>query len=147
MKKIKIGYDGFLEKNVSKLAYKPNELPKTQFFNKSDVIVGNPSSNIAVCFVYTWENDSPPPEIMDLFVKASNYAYLTGYWRTTNGGRYAFSNILANPNVNKILVVVFEKDDNGHMLVDSLTNLWKYGINDEGIIVKSKAPNPKFEQL
>ena len=147
MKQIKIGYDGFLEKNVVKLAYNPNEQPKLQLFNKSDVIVGNPGSNIAVCFVYTWEKDSPPEDVMELFVKSSNYAALTGYWRTTNGGRYAFANILANPNINKILVVVFGADDNGHLLVDSLVNLWKYGINDEGIIVNSKAPNPKFEQV
>ncbi|MBN2112102.1 hypothetical protein JW707_03300 [Candidatus Woesearchaeota archaeon] len=147
MKQIKIGYDGFLDKNVVKLAYNANEQPRMQFFNRSDVIVGNPSSNIAVCFVYTWEKDSPPEDVMELFVKSSNYAALTGYWRTTNGGRYAFSNILANPNINKILVVVFGADDNGHLLVDSLVNLWKYGVNEEGIIVNSKSPNPKFEQV
>ena len=147
MKVEKIGYDGFLEKKVVKIVYEPNEQPKTQFFNKSDVIVGNPSSNIAVCFVYTWDKDSPPQEVMEAFGKSSNYAALTGYWRTTNGGRYAFSNILANPNINKILVVVFNKDDNGHLLVDSLTNLWKYGTDENGIIINSKAPNPKFEQV
>jgi len=147
MKLEKIGYDGFLEKKVVKIAYQPNEIPSLQLFNKSDVIVGNPSSNIAVCFVYTWDKDSPPQEVIEIFTKSSNYAALTGYWRTTNGGRYAFSNILANPNINKILVVVFDYDDNGHLLVDALINLWKYGINEKGIIVNSKAPNPKFEQI
>jgi thymidylate synthase (methanogen type) len=147
MKLTKIGYDGFLEKKVIKIAYEPNEIPSQQLFNKSDVIVGNPSSNIAICFVYTWDKDSPPPEVMETFAKSSNYAALTGYWRTTNGGRYAFANILANPNINKILVAVFENEDNGHLLVDSLVNLWKYGIDEKGIIVNSKAPNPKFEQV
>jgi len=107
MKLTKIGYDGFLEKKVIKIAYEQNEIPRQQLFNKSDVIVGNPSSNIAICFVYTWDKDSPPPGVMDIFSKSSNYAALTGYWRTTNGGRYAFANILANPNINKILVALF----------------------------------------
>jgi len=143
----KIGYDIFLQKEIIKINYEPSELPRTQLFNKSDVIVGNPSSNIAVCFVYTWESDSPPQEVMEAFIKSSNYAALTGYWRTTNGGRYAFSNILANPNINKILVVVYGRDDNGHLLVDALVNLWKNGVDDKGIIINSKAPNPKFEQI
>lgn len=147
MEKVKIGYDGFLGKSVFKLKYSSEEIPKLQLFNKSDVIAGNPGSNIALCFVYTWKDDTPPKEIMEKFVKNSNYTALSGFWRTTNGGRYAFANILANPNINKMLVVVFGAEDNGHLLVDSLVNLWKYGVDKEGIIINSKAPNPKFEQV
>ena len=91
---IKIGYDKLLGRDVTKIKYDSDELPKVQLFNSSDVIVGNPSSNIAIAFVYTWKTDSAPKEIKELFVKLSNYAALAGFWRTTNGAKYVFSNLL-----------------------------------------------------
>jgi thymidylate synthase len=72
---------------------------------------------------------------------------LTGFWRTTNGGKYVFANILANPNINKLLVLAFNNNDNGHLLVNALENLWMHGVNERGIIHNCKAPNPKFEQV
>ncbi|MFW6449978.1 MAG: thymidylate synthase [Nanoarchaeota archaeon] len=147
MKKIKIGYDNYQGKDIFKLQYSPNEMPKRQLFSSEDVIVGNPSSNIAIGFIYTWDSDRPPEKIREFFQKVSNYAYITGLWKTTNGGRYVFSNILANPNVNKLLLFVFGAKDNGHLLVDALTNFWQKGVNKEGIIIDSTAPNPKFEQV
>lgn len=106
---------------------------------------GNPNSNIAIAFVYTWKTYKAPKEIHDLFTKVSNYAYVTGYWRTTNGGKYALLNILSNPNVNKLLVFVMDAKDNGHLLVDSLVKLWTKGVNENGIIIDCLSPNPKFE--
>ncbi len=147
VKSIVIGYDHFLNKPVKKIVFEPNELPKLQLFNPDEVISGNPSSNIAICFVYTWKDDNPPKEIMLFAQKVSNYAALTGYWRTTNGGRYAFSNILANPNINKLVVLVFGGWDNGHLLAESLAKFWENGIDQKGIIIGSKSPNPKFEQV
>jgi len=64
-----------------------------------------------------------------------------------NGGKYAFANILSNPNINKLVVLVFEHDDNGHLLVDSLRQLWKEGVDKDGIIKNCNAPNPKFEGI
>jgi tetrahydromethanopterin S-methyltransferase subunit A len=143
----KIGYDPYLRKDVRKMRYEADELPKVQLFNSSDVIYGNPSSNVAVAFVYTWSTDTAPDDIRQCFVSISNYAALTGFWRTTNGTKYVFANILANPNINKLLVLVFGQRDNGHLLVDSLVNFWQSGTTDEGIVINSKAPNPKFEQV
>lgn len=142
-----IDYDNHLRKDVKKIKFSNKDSPKLQLFNSDDVIMGNDSSPIAICFAYTWKEDYPPKEIKNFAQKISNYAAITGFWRTTNGGRYAFSNILANPNINKIIVVVFGAKDNGHLLADSLTNLWKNGFNEKGIIIGSKAPNPKFEQV
>jgi len=147
MHTVKIGYDKILGKDIVKLKYNNNELPKVQLFNSSDVIVGNPSSNIAIAFVYTWKTDSAPKEIKELLVKLSNYSALTGFWRTTNGAKYVFSNLLANPNINKLVVLCFGAEDNGHLVIDSLTNFWQNGVNEEGIIKNSKSPNPRFEQV
>lgn len=147
MKIITIGKDVFLNKDIIKLQYDSAELPKVQLFNQSDVIAGNPMSNVAVCIVYTWKADKPPAEILAFMNRVSAYSALAGFWRTTNGGRYAFANILANPNINKLVVLVFGADDNGHLLVDSLVSLWKNGVGKDGIIKGSRAPNPKFEQV
>ncbi|MFH1399081.1 MAG: thymidylate synthase [Candidatus Woesearchaeota archaeon] len=144
-KVIKIGEDPYLKKDINKIIFK--EPPQTQLFTASDVIMGNPSSNIAVAFVYTWKDDEPPQNIKEFMQNLSNYAYLTGLWKTTNGARYVFSNLLANPNVNKLFLLVFGQKDNGHLLVDALENFWKNGTNTAGIIIGSKAQNPKFEQL
>jgi thymidylate synthase/tetrahydromethanopterin S-methyltransferase subunit A len=145
MKTIKIGYDKHLEKDVKKLVF--DKIPDKKIFSSEDVIFGNPNSNIAIAFVYNWKSDKAPKEVHELFVKLSNYAAVTGYWRTTNGGKYVFSNILSNPNINKLVVFVFDKEDNGHLLVDALRNLWVSGVNEDGIIINSKSPNPKFEGI
>lgn len=147
MKLVVIGHDNFLKKDVKKINFESKDLPKIQLFNTTDVIAGNPNSNIAIAFVYNWKTDVAPEDIRNLFQKLSNYAALTGYWRTTNGARYAFANILANPNINKLLLLVFGSEDNGHLLVDALRNFWKNGINENNVIIGSKAPNPKFEQV
>ncbi len=147
MKTINIGKDPHLKKDIKKIQFESKDFPKVQLFNSSDVIAGNPSSNIAVCFIYTWNSDFPPEDIQRLAQKLANYSALTGFWRTTNGGKYALTNILANPNINKLLVLVFNQEDNGHLLVDAIKNLWKNGINEEGIIINSDSPNPKFEQV
>lgn len=147
MKTIVIDKDPYLNKDIIKISYESEDFPKVQLFNSEDVIAGNPSSNIAIAFVYTWKTDYPPKEIKKFMQKISNYAALTGLWRTTNGARYVFANILANPNINKLIVLVFGQEDNGHLLAESLMNLWKNGYNEDGIIIGSKAPNPKFEQV
>lgn len=147
MKKQKIGYDPHLQKDVFKLSYSNEDLPKRQMFNSEDVIVGNPSSNIAIGFIYTWKSDRPPEKVREFFQRISNYTYLTGFWKTTNGARYVFSNLLSNPNVNKLLLFVFDQKDNGHLLVEALTKFWENGTDDEGTIMGSNAPNPKFEQV
>jgi len=147
MEIITIDKDDLQKKKVKKLIFGRDELPKTQLFNSEDVISGNPGSNIAIGFIYTWKEDSPPPEILSLFQRLSNYAALTGLWRTTNGGRYVFSNILANPNINKLVLLVFGAIDNGHLLVHTAENLWKYGCDSDGIVKNCKAANPKFEQV
>jgi len=147
MKIINIGYDKLMDKKIYKLKFDAKEIPKMQLFNSEDVIVGNPNSNIAIGFIYTWKEDKAPDEIRNFFNRVSNYAYITGFWKTTNGARYVFSNILANPNVNKLLLFVFDCKDNGHLLVDALINFWKNGVDDNGIIIGSKAPNPRFEQV
>ncbi len=147
MRKVKIGYDKYQKKDIFKLEYESNKTPKKQVFSSEDIIVGNPSSNIAIAFIYTWREDRPPHSIKEFFQRISNYAYITGYWRTTNGGRYVFSNILANPNINKIVTFVYGKEDNGHMLVDALVNFWKNGTDENGKIIGSKAQNPNFEQV
>ncbi|MEM4267519.1 MAG: thymidylate synthase [Candidatus Woesearchaeota archaeon] len=145
MKTIKIGYDPFLIRDIKKIVYEQNEIPKVQLFNSKDVVSGNPTSNVAVAFVYTWKSDLPPEEIRQFFLKISNYCALTGFWRTTNGAKYVFANLLSNPNINKIILLVFDKKDNGHMLVDALEKFWKNGTNSNGIILNTKAANPKFE--
>ncbi len=147
MKKIKIGRDGFLKKDIIKLRFDASELPGLQLFNSSDVIAGNPSSNIAIGIIYNWKTDDAPEQVRQFFQRISNYAALTGFWRTTNGARYVFSNVLANPNINKLVIVVFNSKDNGHLVADALRCFWKNGIDKNGIIIGSKAPNPKFEQL
>lgn len=145
MKSIKIGYDKHLNKDIKKIVF--DKVPDKKIFSSEDVIFGNPNSNIAIAFVYDWKSDKPPKEIHDLFVKLSSYAAVTGYWRTTNGGKYAFANILSNPNINKLVVLVFEHDDNGHLLVNALRQLWKDGVGKDGIIKNCNAPNPKFEGI
>lgn len=147
MKTIIIGNDPFLSKQIKKIQFESDDFPKVQLFNSNDVICGNPSSNMAIAFVYTWKEDMPPKQVMDFFSRISVYAALTGFWRTTNGGKYVCANILANPNINKLLVIAFSNKDNGHLLVHSLESLWKYGVNERGIIQNCKAPNPKFEQV
>ncbi len=147
MKTIKIGTDKILKKDVKKLVFSPDEIPSTQLFNSDDVIIGNHSSPLAICFVYTWPSDHPPENIKRFAQKISNYAAITGFWRTTNGGKYAFSNILSNPNINKLLILVFNAKDNAHLLAETLSNLWQNGVNEKGIIIGSRAPNPKFEQV
>lgn len=145
MEVITISHDPFLKKEIKKVIF--SEKPKLQLFNDSDVIIGHPSSNLVIASVYTWKEDCAPENIRTFIQQISNYSYLTGYWRTTNGARYAFSNILANPNINKLFVLIFGAEDNGHLLVDALRNFWKNGIGESGIIIGSKAQNPKFEQL
>jgi len=147
MKKIRINHDDHLNKDVYKLWYEPDETPAMQLFNSDDVIKGNPSSSIAIGFIYTWKDDKPPEKIRKFFQRVSNYAFITGLWKTTNGTRYVFANILSNPNVNKLILFVFGQKDNGHLLVNALTNFWKNGTDKNGIIIGSKAPNPKFEQV
>ncbi len=147
MKTITIGHDYYLKKEVKKIAYLPNEIPKLQLFNANDVIVGNPSSNIALAFVYNWKTDNAPKEYRDFLVILSNYCAISGYWKTTNGAKYVFANILSNPNINKLILVVFDGKDNGHLIVDAVRNFWQNGVDENGIIRNSKAPNPRFEQL
>jgi thymidylate synthase (methanogen type) len=144
MEKISIGKDDngrdiFKLKNIDKSFLK--------FFNTSDIMIGNPMSNIAIAFIYTWKSDEPPENIKNIFLKISNYAFITGYWRTTNGAKYVFSNLLINPNINKLIVCVFDNNDNGHMLVDALRCFWKNGVSKDGIIKESIASNPSFEGL
>jgi tetrahydromethanopterin S-methyltransferase subunit A len=145
MKSIIIGHDKYLSKDIKKIIFE--KIPDKKIFSSEDVLFGNPSSNVAIVFVYNWKSDKPPKDIQDLFIKLSNYSAIVGYWRTTNGGKYAFANILANPNINKILVFVFEKEDNGHLLVDSLRKLWTNGVDNEGKIIGCSSPNPKFEGI
>lgn len=145
MQVIKTSYDPFLKKDVKKIRYK--NLPKIKIFNKSDIAIGNTFSNLAIAFVYTWRKDKPPKKIRELFHKVANYSAITGYWRTTNGAKYAFSNILANPNINKLLILIFNSEDNGHLLVDALVNFWTKGINKRGIINGTKAANPRLEGI
>jgi thymidylate synthase/tetrahydromethanopterin S-methyltransferase subunit A len=140
-----IGSDPFLNRPIKKLIF--DSPPKLQLFNESDVIIGHPSSNLAIAVIYTWKTDSPPETFRKIVEKLSNYAYLTGYWRTTNGARYVFSNILADPNVNKLFVLIFDASDNGHLLANALSNFWQNGTDENNIIINSKAQNPKFEQL
>lgn len=147
MKTIIIGKDHFLDKDIKKFKFDNAKMPEAKVFNNSDVIFGNPNSNIAICFIYTWESEFAPQDIRQLADKLSNYSAVTGFWRTTNGARYVFSNILSNPNINKILLLVFDRDDNGHFLVESLTKLWVNGVDKNGIIKDCIAPNPKFEQV
>lgn len=147
MRTVKIGKDNILNKDIIKISYHGNEIPGLQLFNVNDVIVGNPNSNIAMAFVYTWKEDTAPAKIRQYMQRVSNYNYLTGLWRTTNGAKYVFSNVLANPNVNKFVVVVFGQRDNGHLLAEALTKFWQNGVDERGIIKGSKAPNPKFEQI
>ncbi len=147
MQTVKIGFDEILNKEILKIAYHGHEMPGLQLFNANDVLIGNPSSNIAVAFVYTWKEDSLPKLIRDYMQKISNYAYIAGLWRTTNGAKYVFSNILANPNVNKFVLIVFGQKDNGHLLVEALTKFWLHGVDENGIIRSSLSPNPKFEQV
>ena len=147
MKIITIGKDPFQKRDIRKIIFESKELPKIQLFNSTDVIAGNPESNIAVGFVYTWKQDKPPADISDFFQRIANYAALTGLWRTTNGGRYALSNILANPNINKLVLLVFGQKDNGHLLVDALESHWRHGTDEHGVIKESRAANPKFEQV
>ena len=133
-----------------KIMYKiknPDLSKSLKFFNSSDVLLGNPMSNVAVAFIYNWRSDEPPQDIKDLFVNISNYTFLTGYWRTTNGAKYAFSNILLNPNVNKLIVCIFNTKDNGHLLVDAIRCFWKNGLTEDGLIKSSQAANPRFEGL
>jgi thymidylate synthase/tetrahydromethanopterin S-methyltransferase subunit A len=144
MKKVSIGKD-VDGKDIFKL--KGFNVTKINVFNSSDVIIGNPMSNVAIAFVYTWKLDQPPKQIKDFFLKISNYSYITGLWRTTNGAKYVFSNLLANPNVNKLVVCIFEGEDNGHMLVDALRCFWKNGISNDGSIINSKASNPFFQGM
>ena len=145
MKSIKIGKDSHLSKDIKKLIFE--KLPEKKLFNSKDIIFGNPSSNVAVAFIYNWKADSPPKEIQELFIKISNYAAITGYWRTTNGGKYAFANLLANPNINKLVLLTFNNEDNGHLLVDTLRKLWINGVDEKGIVIDCNSPNPKFEGL
>lgn len=147
MKRCRIGYDPIQEKDIYKLQYTAKDLPVRQYFNSADVISGNPGSSVAIGFVYTWMDDSAPREIRELFQRLSNYAYLTGFWKTTNGARYVFANILANPNVNKLVIFVFGQKDNGHLLVNALTNFWQNGVGEDGLINGCRSPNPKFEQV
>ena len=140
---INIGYDLFLKKEVKKIRYETP--PSFKIFNPSDVFAGNSFSNIAIAFVYTWKKDKPPKKVREAFQKIANYSAITGYWRTTNGARYVFTNLLANPNINKLIVLVFGAKDNGHLLVDALINFWTNGIDKEGRIIGAKAANPKFE--
>ena len=140
-----ISYDHHLNKSIKKLYQ--DKPPKKHIFSSEDVIFGNYLSNVAIAFIYNWKSDKPPQEIQDLFLKLSNYAAITGYWRTTNGGKYVFSNLLSNPNINKLVVLTFDAKDNGHLLVDALKNLWKYGTNKDNLIIGSNAPNPKFEGI
>lgn len=142
-----IGKDHFLNRDIKKFIFDNTKMPESQVFNNSDVIFGNPNSNIAICFIYTWSSEYAPEEIRRLADKISNYSAVTGFWRTTNGARYVFSNILSNPNINKILLLVFDREDNGHLLVESLTKLWTKGVDENGIINECNAPNPKFEQV
>ena len=142
-----IGKDHFLKKDIKKIIFDNKKMPESQVFNNSDVIFGNPNSNIAICFIYTWSSEYAPEDIRRLADKISNYSAVTGFWRTTNGARYVFSNILSNPNINKVLLLVFDREDNGHLLVDSLTKLWTKGVDENGIINECNAPNPKFEQI
>lgn len=143
----RIGYDPYLNRDINKIRYDSDTLPRTQFFNSDDVIVGNPSSNLAIAFIFTWKEDRPPEQVRKFFQRISSYAFLTGYWKTTNGARYVFANILANPNVNTLVALVFDAKDNGHLLVDALVNFWKHGIDKHRQIRGSRAPNPKFEQV
>jgi tetrahydromethanopterin S-methyltransferase subunit A len=147
LKTIIIGKDHFLDKDIKKIKFDNRKMPEAKVFKNSDVIFGNPNSNIAICFIYTWESEFAPQDIRQLADKISNYSAVTGFWRTTNGARYVFSNILSNPNINKILLLVFNRDDNGHLLVESLTKLWLNGVDENGIIKDCIAPNPKFEQV
>ncbi len=147
VKTITIGTDPYKEKDIKKLVYHSDDIPQVQLFNSSDVISGNPGSNIAIGFVYTWKSDAPPVNVHNLMQRLSNYAALTGLWRTTNGGRYVFSNIVANPNINKLVLLVFGQKDNGHLLVNACENFWRYGTDGNGIIKNCAAANPKFEQV
>lgn len=147
MKPVKIGYNELLKKDIIKISYHGDEIPGLQLFNTHDVLVGNPNSNIAMAFVYTWKDDIAPKPIRECMQKLANYNYITGLWRTTNGAKYVFSNILANPNVNKFVIVVFNQKDNGHLLAEALKKFWQNGVDENGIIKGSNSPNPKFEQV
>jgi len=147
MKIITIGTDPYRKRDIRKIIYSPEEIPKVQLFSGTDVIMGNPASNLAVGIIYTWRTDKPPAEVSEFAVKISNYAAMTGFWRTTNGAKYVFANILANPNINKLILLVFDAKDNGHLLADALVSFWKEGVDRNGIIKGSRAANPKSEQV
>lgn len=147
MKTIKIDKDHILNKDVLKVQFSPNELPHPILFSKADVFFGNPSCNIAIGIAYNWKEDNPPEEVRNLVLKLSNYAAITGYWRTTNGAKYIFANICRNPNINTLVLLAFDKKDNGHLVIDAMRKFYTKGMDKDGIILDCDAPNPSFEQV
>ncbi|MEM4755852.1 MAG: hypothetical protein QW594_01845, partial [Candidatus Woesearchaeota archaeon] len=143
MKTLTIGF--YQGKPIKKLVYEANELEHIQPYVTKDVFFGNPLSNIALGCIPGHLQGAQKKDYDELSY-LSNYCAVAGFWSTTNGGKYVFANILANPNINK-LVLYCSKRDNTHFLLDACINFWKYGVGPKGIIPHAKAMNPKFEGI
>ncbi len=132
-------------KALRKIRYAPEDIPLTQPFTSPDVSFGSPLSNIALGCIPS-HLEGVTPEDREQLQRLSDRCAVAGFWSTTNGAKYVFANILANPNINK-LVLYCGKRDNTHLLMDACIQFWKEGVDEHGIIRGAKAMNPKFEGL
>ncbi len=125
---------------MEKISLKPDPLTKQKRFKvkidkieaNGDVVLGNPFSNLAIGIVYTWAyDDTTANEFFTKVVKEiGGYSAIIGMIRTVYGLNIAIPSLLRNPNINKWLIIVPNKKDNVHFVVDAIKKLYYDSIEN-----------------
>ncbi|MBO3768063.1 MAG: thymidylate synthase [Thermoproteota archaeon] len=103
------------------------ELNTWPLYHKSELIVGNPRSNVAICTLWTKK---------ELFLDLPKEKFaVIGNLRTTYGINPLIKNILANPRIKYIIVCGEDLMKTGNIIINFFDN----GINEDYQIIGTQA--------
>ncbi|MCM8783704.1 MAG: tetrahydromethanopterin S-methyltransferase subunit A [Candidatus Omnitrophica bacterium] len=103
---------------------------------------GNDNSPVAVIVILKWRREQTP-ESIELLVRTAveTGAALSGTLQTENVGlEKVICNVIANPNIRYIIVCGPESP--GHLVGETISALYKNGVDENRRIIGTKAPAP-----
>ncbi len=117
-------------------------LPKEYPPEEGCYLRGNDNSPVAVIVILKWRREETPQSI-ELLVRTAleSGAALSGTLQTENVGlEKVICNVIANPNIRYIIVCGPESP--GHCVGETISALYKNGIDENKRIVGTQAPAP-----
>lgn len=113
---------------------------------KGRYLTGNPFSPVAAAVILSMP-DNKIPEETETLVRAAveRGAAVSGTLQTANIGiEKIIVNLISNPNIRYLIV---SGRESGHFPVDALKALFKYGTDESGRVINTKAPTAILKNI